>query len=57
MLRDGTVTDVQVISSSGFDVLDAAAVETIRNAAPMPRIPSELPGHLNIHVPVAFDMP
>jgi protein TonB len=57
MLRDGTVTDVQVISSSGFDVLDAAAVETIRKAAPMPRIPAELPEHLNIHLPVAFDLP
>ncbi|MBV8924425.1 MAG: energy transducer TonB [Bradyrhizobium sp.] len=57
MLRDGTVTDVRIASSSGFDVLDAAAVETIRNAAPMPRIPAELPEHLNIHVPVAFDLP
>jgi periplasmic protein TonB len=57
MLRDGSVTDVRIVSSSGFDALDAAAVETIRNAAPMPRIPAELPEQLNIHVPVAFDLP
>lgn len=57
MLRDGTVTDVRVISSSGFDILDSAAVETIRNAAPMPHIPTDLPERLNIHVPVAFDLP
>ena len=57
MLRDGTVTDVRIASSSGYGALDLAAVETIRKAAPMPRIPAELPEPLNIHVPVAFDLP
>jgi protein TonB len=56
MLRDGTVTDVRVISSSGFDILDADAVATIRKAAPMPRIPDELPEHLDIEMPVGFDL-
>jgi periplasmic protein TonB len=57
MRRDGTVTNVSVASSSGYQSLDAAAIETIRKAQPLPRIPAELPEHLNILVPVAFDLP
>lgn len=57
MRRDGSVTDVWVRTSSGQRVLDAAAADTIRQAQPLPRIPPELPDHLTILVPVAFDMP
>lgn len=56
MRRDGTVTNVQVASSSGFPLLDLAAIETIQKAQPMPRIPAELPDQLNVLVPVAFDL-
>jgi protein TonB len=54
MRRDGTVSDVWVKRSSGSSILDRAAIETVRNAQPLPRIPAELPGTLNILVPVAF---
>jgi protein TonB len=57
MLRDGTVTDVRIMSSSGDTMLDQAALETIRKAQPMPKIPTELPEHLNILVPMAFEAP
>jgi periplasmic protein TonB len=57
MQRDGMVTDVWVKASSGHDALDLAAVDTIRKAQPLPKIPSELPDQLNISVPVAFDLP
>jgi len=57
MLRDGTVTDVRIASSSGYSLLDIAAIETIRKAQPLPRIPAELPESLNILVPVAFELP
>lgn len=57
MRRDGMVTDVWVKTSSGFNALDFAAVDTIRNAQPLPRIPSELPDQLNISMPVAFNLP
>jgi protein TonB len=57
MLRDGTVTEVRIASSSGYSLLDVAAIETIRKAQPMPRIPTELPDRLNILVPVAFELP
>jgi protein TonB len=57
MQRDGSVTGVQIVSSSGYTSLDAAAIETIRSAQPMPRIPSELPQQLSIEMPIAFDLP
>jgi protein TonB len=57
MLRDGTVTEVRIASSSGYSLLDVAAIATIRKAQPMPRIPVELPERLNILVPVAFELP
>ncbi len=57
MRRDGTVTDVWVKTSSGYHTLDLAAVETIHNAQPLPKIPSELPESLNISMPVAFNLP
>lgn len=57
MRRDGMVTDIWVKASSGSNALDVAAVDTIRNAQPLPRIPSELPDQLNISMPVTFNLP
>jgi periplasmic protein TonB len=57
MQRDGVVTDVQIQESSGHSDLDAAAVDTIRRAQPLPAIPSDLPDDLSILMPVAFEMP
>jgi protein TonB len=57
MRRDGTVKDVWIRNSSGHDLLDAAAIDTIRKAQPLPKIPLELPDQLNILIPVAFDLP
>jgi protein TonB len=54
MTRDGIVLDVWIKSSSGSSILDQAALDTIRRAQPLPRIPSELPDRLNILVPVSF---
>jgi protein TonB len=57
MQRDGKVTNVSVASSSGYTSLDVAAIETVRKAQPLPRIPAELPEQLTILFPVAFDLP
>jgi protein TonB len=54
MLRDGTVTDVRIASSSGNAILDDAAVRTIRLAQPMPKIPAELPEPFDIYLPITF---
>ncbi len=56
MLRDGSVSKVWVQKSSGDPVLDQAAIETIRRAQPLPKIPPDLPDRLTILLPVAFDL-
>jgi periplasmic protein TonB len=57
MQRDGTVTNVWVEASSGSDILDTAAIDTVQRAQPLPRIPLDLPGKLNILFPVEFALP
>lgn len=42
VLRDGTVVDAQVIESSGRATVDAAALELLRDASPVPPFPDEL---------------
>ena len=32
--KDGTVSDIKIVKSSGFDTLDEAAIDTIKRAAP-----------------------
>lgn len=51
----GSVSSVRVVRSSGAAVLDQAAVETVRRAAPFPPIPAEA-GRSNwpFTVPLAF---
>jgi periplasmic protein TonB len=56
MGRDGTVLDVWINSSSGYPVLDQAALDIVRRAQPLPRIPAELPDRLNILYPVSFSL-
>lgn len=57
MRRDGSLLDVWVETSSGQSILDAAAVDTIRRAQPLPAIPTQLPNRLKILVPIAFSLP
>lgn len=37
--EDGSVTDIRILGSSGYEILDQSAVEAIRRAAPFPRPP------------------
>jgi protein TonB len=57
MRRNGTVMDVWIRGTSGNKTLDAAAIDTIRRAVPLPNIPSEMPDTLNVLIPVAFNLP
>jgi protein TonB len=57
MHRDGSLNGVWVRGTSGDSSLDAAAIETIRRAVPLPTIPSNLPDTLNVLIPVAFNLP
>lgn len=52
---DGKLQDVHVGHSSGFPMLDAAAVQMVHNAAPLPDVPEVLRGReLTMTVPVVF---
>lgn len=54
MRRDGTLVRLDVKSSSGRALLDQEAMETIRRAQPLPRIPADMPDLITVLVPVAF---
>lgn len=45
---DGSLRDVKVVQTSGYQILDEAIVETIKKAAPFDRIPEALGDHLPI---------
>ena len=39
VLKDGTTGSVEIISGSGYELLDKEAVDTVLRAAPFPKIP------------------
>ena len=39
--RDGTVLDVRVARSSGYPLLDEAALQTVRDSSPVPPFPTQ----------------
>ncbi len=53
----GGVTGVRVVRSSGARLLDEAAAEMVRRAAPFPPIPAGLGATITIQAPIAFDLP
>ena len=57
MLRDGSVVEVKLKTSSGEPLLDDEAIATVRRAEPLPPIPVALPDRLNILIPVDFRLP
>ena len=44
LARDGSLLDVSISTSSGRPAVDAAELEAIRNAAPFPPLPANMPG-------------
>ena len=52
--RDGRVLSSSLLRSSGFPALDQAALETLRRADPLPRIPADRPDEIELSVPVEF---
>lgn len=54
MNRAGAVLTAEVIRSSGVTLLDRAAIDTIRRAAPLPPIPEGRPETMELSVPVEF---
>jgi len=54
VLRDGTVTDIQILRSSGNSSVDTSAVRAISNSSPMSPLPPEYSGS-NVNVEFWFD--
>jgi len=55
ILRDGSVPQVRVAESSGFESLDHTAMEAIRASVPLPPLPSEFTGdHVVIQLPFLY---
>ncbi|WP_371422643.1 TonB family protein [Tardiphaga sp.] len=52
--RDGHVLTSSLVRSSGFPALDQAALETLRRADPLPKIPADRPDEIELSVPVEF---
>ena len=41
--RDGSVTDLRIVESSGFNIFDLAGLRAVRQASPLPRLPVSYP--------------
>ena len=48
ILPDGDVDDIQILQSSGFNVLDQAAIDIVRMAAPFAPFPEEMRPNVDI---------
>lgn len=54
---DGKLQDVSVGTSSGFELLDAAAIRMVQDALPLPELPATLLGReLTMTVPIVFKL-
>ena len=55
ILHDGTVLDPQIERSSGFPLLDEAALQMLRDASPVPPLPASYrAARVGIDLPVDF---
>lgn len=53
---NGSVSGIRVVTSSGHQVLDQAALEMVRRASPMPKFPKDVrDASMLLHVPVEFN--
>ena len=49
--RDGTVTDIRLVTSSGLAYVDRAALRAVVGSSPLPPLPADFSGpHLGIQV-------
>ncbi|MFT3968463.1 MAG: energy transducer TonB [Sphingobium sp.] len=54
MNRAGSILSAEVVRSSGSALLDRAALDTLKRAQPLPKIPDDKPNTLELSVPVEF---
>jgi protein TonB len=57
LARDGSVSNITLVRSSGSALLDGAAADVLRRASPMPPLPPELRGaKLDLTLPMRFSL-
>lgn len=54
ILKDGTITDARIVTSSGLPFVDRAALRAVLASSPLPPLPSEY-GRSDIGIQVVFD--
>lgn len=54
--RDGTVTGIKMVTSSGVAVADTAAVEAIKQAQPLPPLPAGSPDMIQVNFKFDYDV-
>lgn len=55
LTADGALAEVRMLSSSGHEILDRQAIDMVREAVPLPRLPATFADRpLTIDVPVVF---
>lgn len=57
--RAGNLLSYEIVRSSGHELVDEAAIETLKRASPMPPVPHELPGaaYTPLPLPIQFNPP
>lgn len=54
MDRNGRIRSASIAKTSGVPALDRAALETLRRAEPLPKIPLDRPDEIELSVPIEF---
>jgi protein TonB len=54
--RDGSLLALSLERTSGFPLLDQAALDTFRRAAPLPKVPEDRQAPVELSFPVEFFM-
>ncbi|MEW5767966.1 MAG: energy transducer TonB [bacterium] len=52
--QEGEIDNIRIVKSSGYRILDKAALATIKRACPFPKPPSDLGEKLKITVPIVY---
>jgi protein TonB len=58
ILSDGRISGLQIVTSSGFDALDEAAIQAVKDASPFSSPPEKYfeKGVIEIKVPIVFEI-
>ncbi|MCQ8879724.1 TonB family protein [Pseudoalteromonas shioyasakiensis] len=54
LARDGKVVTLEIVKGSGISVLDKAALKTVADAAPLPKVPKDLTAPHKLLLPIEF---